>query len=284
MTMQGQTALVTGATSGIGKHIAIGLAREGATLILGSRDRERGEAARSEIAAASNNPSIEVGIVDVASIESIRNFAAEFAKTHDRLHLLVNNAGAWFTERRTSADGYELTLATNVLGPYLLTRLLEPQLAAPGKGRIVNVVSSFAGDYDIEDLEFTRRKYDGLKAYKQSKQALRMLTWGQAERLAGKGITSNAATPGFVKTDLNRNAKGFTAKMLNFFAKLFAVTAEKGAVTPLWVASAPELAGQTAKYFDAHKEKDGKFRDPGAIAALEKRCDELTARARERAA
>jgi NAD(P)-dependent dehydrogenase (short-subunit alcohol dehydrogenase family) len=282
--LSGKTALVTGATSGIGKHIAIGLARQGAKVIIGARDRERGEVARRDIEASAGDAHIEIALVDVASFASIRAFAEDVGRREPRLDVLVHNAGAWFTERRLSADGHELTFATNVLGPHLITRLVQPLLEASGSARIVNVVSSFAGDYDVDDLDFVSRAYNGLSAYKQSKQALRMLTWGQAARLAGTGITSNAAAPGFVKTGFNRNARGFMATMMGLSAKLFAVSPEKGAATPLWVASAPELAGVTGKYFDARKEKDGKFRDPEAIAALEARCDELTMRTRVRAA
>ena len=162
-----------------------------------------------------------------------------------------------------------------MLGPHLLTKLLLPKLRAPA--RIVNIVSGLAANYDASDLMFERRKYDGFKVYGQSKQALRMLTWGLAARLDGSGVTANAAAPGFVRTDFNQHAHGFTASMINVMARLFAVTPAKGADTPLWVAAAPELATANGKYFDGRKEKDGKFREPAAIADLERRCDELVA-------
>jgi NAD(P)-dependent dehydrogenase (short-subunit alcohol dehydrogenase family) len=213
--------------------------------------------------------------VDVSEASAIRVSAQEFEKQHPRLDILVNNAGAWFTDRRESRDGHELTLATNVLGPYLLTKLLEPRLRASGPARVVNIVSAFAGDYDANDLEWKTRKWDGFKAYGQSKLALRMLTWGQARRLEGSGVTANAAAPGFVKTDFNQNAHGFMAAMIGFSAKLFAVTPAKGADTPLWAAATAELAGQSGKYFDGRKEKDGKYRDAPAVDDLERRCEEL---------
>src|SRR5262249_36848923 len=154
-------------------------------------------------------------------------------------------------------------------------KLLLPKLKGPS--RIVNIVSAMAANYDASDLNFERRKYDGFKVYGQSKQALRMLTWGLAARLEGTGVTANCAAPGFVKTDFNQNAHGFTAGMINLMSSLFAVTPAKGADTPIWVASAPELEKANGKYFDARKEKDGKFRDPAAIADLEKRCEEMVA-------
>jgi NAD(P)-dependent dehydrogenase (short-subunit alcohol dehydrogenase family) len=210
--------------------------------------------------------------LDVASVASIRAFAAAFRRSFDSLHILVNNAGAWFTDRRVSGDGHELTFATNVLGPYLLTELLTDVLVASQPARVVNVVSSIAGDYDPQDLDFVHRKFDGFKAYAQSKQALRMLTWGLAARLKGTGVTANAAAPGFVRTNFNQHAKGFVATMIGLSSRLFAVTPEKGADTPLWVATAPELANVTGEYFDGRKQKDGKFREPAALVDLETRC------------
>jgi NAD(P)-dependent dehydrogenase (short-subunit alcohol dehydrogenase family) len=271
--LSGKTALVTGATGGIGKEIARGLAKLGATVVIGARNPERGEAARAELAGDTGNSNLSVMALDVADMKSVRAFAAAFGERP--LHILVNNAGAWFTDRRQSPDGHELTLATDVLGPHLLTSLLLPRLRASGPARIVNIVSSLAGNYDAEDLQFQKRKFDGFKAYAQAKQALRMLTWGQAARLAGSQVTANTAAPGFVRTDFNQNARGFIPSMINFSLRLIGVTPAEGADTPLWVSAAPELEGASGKYFDARKEKDGKYRDPAAIADLERRCDEL---------
>ncbi len=267
--LAGKTALVTGATGGIGKEIARGLARLGATVILGARNPAKAEATQIELAKEAEDPkAVRAMALDVASLASIRAFAKEFDGKYDALHLLVNNAGAWFSDRRTSPDGHELTFATNVLGPYALTKLLEPALRKGKPSRVVNVVSSFASDYDASDLEFAKRKFDGFKAYGQSKLALRMVSWMLASELGKDGVTVNAAAPGFVKTDFNQNAHGFTATMINFSAKLFAVSAAEGADTPLWVAASPEVEGQTSKYFEKRREKDGKFRDRAALDAL----------------
>lgn len=277
--MSGKVAIVTGATGGIGKEIARGLARLGATVVIGARNAERGNTAWDDITKDSGNANVSVLPLDVASLASIRAFAGAFGEKFDRLDVLVNNAGAWFTDRKLSADGYELTFATNVLGPHLLTKLLLPRLRASGPSRIVNIVSAMAANYDATDLMFERRKFDGFKAYGQSKQALRMLTWGLATQLEGSGVTANAAAPGFVRTEFNRNAHGFISVMIGLSARLFAVTPEKGADTPIWVASAPELSGSTGKYYDVRQEKDGKFRDAVAIADLERRCDEYVSTA-----
>lgn len=273
--MSGKITIVTGSTGGIGKEIARGLARMGATLVLAARNRDKAAATQKELVAETGNQDVSVMILDVSSPASIRTFVDSFAKKHDRLHVLVNNAGVWFTDRHDSPEGRELTFATNVLGPYLLTKLLLDRLRAAAPSRIVNVVSALAANYDGSDLEFERRKYDGFKAYGQSKQALRMLTWGLAERLKESGVTANAAAPGFVKTDFNQNAHGFMATMINLSAKLFAVSAAEGADTPLWAAVAPELESETGKYFDGRKEKDGKFREPGPIAELEAMCEAM---------
>lgn len=265
------TAVVTGATSGIGKEIARGLVRLGATVVLGARDEQRGAAAKADIGG-----DVVVLPLDVADLASIREFAATVTERFPTLHLLVNNAGAWYTDRKQSPDGHELTFATNVLGPYLLTDQLQAPLRAAGQARIVNVVSGIANNYDATDLQFDRRPYDGFQAYAQSKQALRMLTWGQARRLADTGVTANAAAPGFVRTGFNRNAKGFRAGLINLSVRLFASSPAKGADTPLWVATAPELRAVTGKYFSGRTEKDGGFHDQTAIADLERRCAELT--------
>jgi NAD(P)-dependent dehydrogenase (short-subunit alcohol dehydrogenase family) len=272
----GKVAVVTGATAGIGKEVARGLVRQGVTVVIGARSQERGESARAELAAGvAPGGGVSVLPLDVADQDSIRRFAKEVAARHPAIDVLVNNAGAWFTDRRLSPQGHELTLATNVLGPHLLTELLLDPLVASGHARVVNVVSSITGDYDPTDLQFTRRTYDGFKAYAQSKQALTMLTWGLAVRFEGTGLTANTAAPGFVRTEFNRNAHGFKAAMIGMSARLFGVSAAKGADTPLWVATADELSGVTGTSFAGRKAEPTKYRDPDPIADLERRCREM---------
>ncbi len=267
--LSGKVAIVTGATGGIGKEIARGLARMGATLIVCARNPSKGAEVVSEIKKDAKKPdSVSAMTLDVSSLASIKKFVDEFKTKHDALHILVNNAGAWFSDRRESADKHELTFATNVLGPYMLTKLLADRLRAGAPSRVVNVVSGLAGNYDASDLEWSKRKYDGFKAYAQSKQALRMLTWHFADDLGKDKVVAIAAAPGFVKTDFNQNASGFVASMINFSAKLFADTPAQGADTPLWAAASKEAEGLTSKYVEKRKEKDGKFREKAPIAEL----------------
>jgi NAD(P)-dependent dehydrogenase (short-subunit alcohol dehydrogenase family) len=273
--MTGKLAIVTGATGGIGKEIARGLVRLGANVVVTARTPQRGEATRAELAADATGGELSAMPLDVADQASVRAFAAAVAVRYANVDVLVNNAGAWFTERRTSPDGHELTFATNVLGPHLLTETLLDPLRAAGGARVVNIVSSIAGDYDPTDLQFTRRPYDGFKAYAQSKQALTMLTWGLAERLRGDGVTANTAAPGFVRTNFNQNARGARAVMISLSARLFGVSPAKGADTPLWVATAPELDGVTGRSFASRKQVPAKFTEPGPIAELERLCQEL---------
>jgi NAD(P)-dependent dehydrogenase (short-subunit alcohol dehydrogenase family) len=269
------TAVVTGATGGIGKEIVRGLLRQGATVIIGVRSIGKGEALRSEFAKETGGGRVEILPLDVASMTSVRAFADAVARTHSTLQVLINNAGAWFNERGETAEGHELTLATNVLGPYLLARLLQPLLEAGKPARIVNITSSAVGNYEASDLEWKKRKYNGFKAYTQSKQALRMMTWKLAQRLEGSGVVANAVSPGFVKTDFLQNTTGIVAGMLRALT-IMAVSPEKGAATPLWVALAPECASVSGRYFEAHKEKDGKFRQQAPLDELETLLDGLT--------
>ncbi|MBJ7607286.1 MAG: SDR family NAD(P)-dependent oxidoreductase [Candidatus Dormibacteraeota bacterium] len=216
----GSVAIVTGASGGLGKEIARELVRLGAEVVVGVRDVGRGEAAKAEIAGGAEGR-VHVMQVDVATLASVRAFARSIQERFGSVQVLANNAGAWFTDRRLSADKVELTFATNVLGPHLLTGLLADPLRAEGGGRVVNVVSAISTKPDLTDLQFERRPYEGYQAYAQSKGALRMITWGWANRFQGTGVTVNAAAPGFVRTGFNRNARGLRAAFINLSGPVF---------------------------------------------------------------
>jgi NAD(P)-dependent dehydrogenase (short-subunit alcohol dehydrogenase family) len=275
-TSPSPVAVVTGATGGLGKEIVRGLLAAGITVIVGVRNLDKGAALQRDLAVAHGPDRVEVLPLDVADMQSVREFAAAVASRHDALVLLINNAGAWFNDRATK-DGHELTLATNVLGPYLLTQRLLPLLQANGRARIVNVVSAAVGDFDVSDLNWIQRKYDAFKAYRQSKQALQMVTQSFALKLSGTGVVANAASPGFVRTSFLKDAKGFVAVALRAISFL-AVTPAKGAETPLMVALSPELSEVSGRLYDGGKEKAPVAYDQQEMERLIKLLDEMTIR------
>ncbi len=261
-------AVVTGATGGLGREIVRGLVREGMAVVLGVRDPSKGEAVQLELCREPGGGRIEVLPLDLASLTSVRRFGASVADRHPSINLLVNNAGAWFNERRLSPDGHEMTLATNTLGPYLLTETLLPLLQAGKPSRIVNIVSAATGGYDVNDLDWKRRPFNGFKAYTQSKQAVRFMTWTLAGRLVGKGVVANAVSPGFVRTAFLDQATGMVATVLRVLSP-FATPPAKAADTPLWVALAPEWADKTGRYVEARKEKNGGSRRESDLESLD---------------
>lgn len=240
------------------------------------RDAGRGEAARAEIAADTNNPSVELMLVDLGSQRSIRDFADSFRARHSALHVLVNNAGIWSERRRESPDGIELVWATNQLGYSLLTSLLLPLLTKSAPARIVNVASRLARDLDLDDVEFKRRRYGGVRAYAQSKQANRMWTWALARRLEGSGVTANAMHPGGVSTALFAKGGGLLSLIGSFYMKLAGRTARKGADSVVWLAASPEVEGQNGKFWFERRELRCRFRDAATEERLWELCERMT--------
>ena len=273
--LQGKRILVTGPTAGIGRAIAFELAALGADMILGCRDLARGERTAEEIRRATGAQSIAVLQVDTSSQRSIRDFARTLRESHPRLDVLVNNAGVAQGERRTSVDGIELTFATNVLGYFLLTRELLDLLRASAPARIVNVASAFAGELDLDDLQFARRRYDGLKAYAQSKACNRLLTWALARRLAGSGVSATAYAPGFVAgTDLSRD---LPPAIRAAYRTRAGRTAEEGADTAVWLASSAAVEGISGKFFMDRRELPCELRDVATEEALWAECERYVA-------
>lgn len=257
--------LVTGANTGIGIEIARGLAGTGASVILACRNRGKGEAARNEIASRYKNENVELLIVDLASQQSIRAAAQEFRENHPILDVLVNNAGTSFPTRQESSDGIELTFATNVLGYHLLTELLLDSVKRAPAARIVNVASLMAYGLDLLDVQFVKRPYSATEAYAQSKQANRMLTWALARRLAGTTVTANALSPGAVDTPLlHAMAPGIRGR-----------TTAEGADTAIWLATSPEVAGVSGRFYTDRQELTCRFRNPVKEYALWELCDQL---------
>ena len=276
--LNGKTAIVTGASSGIGRETALGLARQGARVVLACRNPAKAEAVRAALAAESGNKDLEVQVLDVASLASVRAFAAAFLASGRPLDVLVNNAGGWSMDRETSTDGFELIWATNVLGPELLTRLLLPALKAAGKARVVNVSSTVAGGLDLDDVEFKKRPFSGFSAYSQAKQAGRMLTWALARELEGGGVTANALSPGLVKTELNRAVRGPMKLMFALMLPLMGKTPAQGADTSVWLASSPELEGVSGRFYEKRKASPCAFsKDAAALERLQRLCAGMAA-------
>jgi NAD(P)-dependent dehydrogenase (short-subunit alcohol dehydrogenase family) len=248
--MAGRTCLVTGATSGIGKATAAGLARHGAEVVLVARDPAKGEATAAEIQAATGNPHVEVLTADLSAQASIRHAAGEYRRRHDRLHVLVNNAGGYWATRHVTADGLELTFALNHLAYFLLTNLLLDLARASAPARIVNVTSGAqaVGDIHFDDLQFQQR-YRGQAAYNQSKLANVLFTYELARRLEGSGVVANSVAPGVVRTSFGLADPAAGQRLLTSVARPFMRTPEQGAATSVWLASSPEAQGVTGRYY-----------------------------------
>jgi len=275
-SMKGRTVVITGPTSGIGREIAAGLARLGATLVLGCRDTAKGLALAGELSAMGADGTPTVVGVDLATRSSVHQFAREVLRAHPRIHVLVNNAGVsrGTNPREQNDAGVELTFATNVLGYYLVSDLLLPGLRAAAPARIVNVASTFASDLELDDLQFTRRPWDSMKAYAQSKACDRLLTWELARRLEGSGVTANAMAPGLiVDTGLYRNAP--QEVMARLRPRGGGRTPADGADTAVWLASSQDLAGVTGKLWENRKEIPCQFRGTEPEGRLWRICESL---------
>lgn len=267
--------VVTGASSGIGKEVARNLAYFGATVVLGCRDRERGSRALEEIANDSGNDRVSLVIVDMASRASIRNFVRQVTAGGSPVHVLVNNAAVMPAERRVCPDGIEITWATNVLGPFTLTNLLLPALRRSGSARVVHVASSLARGLDLEDVQFTRRRYRSIAAYGQSKQALRMLAWGLAARVPGERVSVHACHPGSVATELFREQQGWFARALRL-GRAFLKSPDVGALTPTFVAADPSVQSPSGRWWIDQQASTCTFaEDREQIARLWQLCVEM---------
>ena len=261
MTPQQRTALITGATGAIGKAIALEIARHpDYRLVLLCRDRHRAAAAASEISTSSGNENVSHELVDLSSKTSI---AALAHRLQDPVHVLVNNAAATSRRRRETPDGIELQFASNVLGYFWMIQAFADHLRAAAPSRVVNVASYWAGDLDLDDLEFKRRPYDNNTAYRQSKQANRMLTVAFAERLRPHGVAVNACHPGDVNSSLS-NDLGFGGHE----------SPQAGARTPAWLATDPIGQHETGKYFEHMRMRSCPFgQDLTAVDALYEACE-----------
>jgi len=210
MLMNGKICLVTGASSGIGKATALGLAKLGATVVMVCRDTARGEAALSEIKQKSGNNSLDLLVADLSSQAEIRSLASEYRGKYQHLHVLINNAGVYYTKRHVTVDGLEAMFAINYLARFLLTNLLLDIIKSSAPARVINVAGAYhaKGKLNFDDLQ-GGNDFDGQQANHQSKLADVLFTYELARRLEGTGVTVNCLHPGMVATSLVDKDKDF---------------------------------------------------------------------------
>ena len=278
-TMKGKRILITGPTSGVGREMAVQLASLGAEVILGCRDLKAGKQVVAEIKRRTGSSKAVAMHLDTSSQASIRSFVVAFRKKYRRLHVLINNASGnrGTLPKIKSADGIELTFATNVVAYYLLVHELRDVLVASAPARIINVASAFASDLDLDDLQFDRRPFESFKAYAQSKACDRLLTWALARRVEGSGVTANAMTPGLITdTRLYRNAPPELVERLRGYSR--GRTIEQGADTGVWLASSAEVEGVTNKFFQDREELECEFRNKQDEERLWQICTELASK------
>lgn len=269
--MKGKTCIITGATDGIGLEAAAGLGALGARLVLVGRNRAKGEVVLEALRERVPGIQAEMHHADLSRRDEIRRLAPELLAAAPRIDVLLNNAGAFFAKRVVVEDGLEQTFALNHLGYFRLTALLRERLIASAPARIVNVASEAHRNatLDFDDLQ-TARGYNGWKAYQRSKLANILFTRALAWRLLGTGVTANCLHPGFVKTSFGDNNRGFWGVGIRLGKLFAAISIPRGAETPVYLASAPEVGGVTGKYFDKCRK-----REPNAAARNDKDAERL---------
>jgi retinol dehydrogenase 14 len=253
--MAGKTVLVTGASGGIGRATALGLATMGAHLAITGRDRGRTEGAAREIREAGGGQ-VEVFVRDLSSQSEVRRLVDEVLQNLPRLDVLVNNVGGYWDTRHVTADGLEHTFALNHLAPFLLTHLLLDRLTQSAPARVVTVSSNAQaqGRIDFDDLQ-GELSYSGARAYSQSKLANVLFSYELARRLQGTSVTANALHPGVVSTSFGAEDPATVQRVFIPFLRPFMKTPTHGAATSIHLASAPDLEQVTGRYFADSKPK-----------------------------
>ncbi len=271
--LKDQVILITGATDGLGKAVAAELAATGATVLVHGRDDRRGEETINDIGARAPSSSLHWHRANLSSLQEVRELASDIINEHDRLDLLVNNAGVGSTlpgdgTRLESTDGIELRFAVNYLATFLLTRLLEPLLVKSAPARVVNVSSAGQAPIDFDDV-MLERAYGGQRAYAQSKLAQIMFTFDLAEDLAGTGVTANCLHPAtFMPTKIVLAARGGATSTL-----------EEGVRATMRLLTDPGLDTVTGRYYNGLQEARAMDQayDVDARRRLRRLSEELTA-------
>jgi len=277
-TLSGKTVVLTGASSGIGRATALGLADEGARLFLVGRTPERCEETLGEIRRRTGRDDAVMLRADLSSLKEVRRLADELLARADRVHVLINNAGVTLLQRQLTVDGLEATFATNHLAYFLLTGLLLPRLRESAPARIVNVASDAHrfGRLDLSDLQ-NERRYRAMRVYGQSKTANLLFTQELARRIAGSGVTANALHPGGIRSNLGRS-EGSAMELVRKLVGLFLKPPEEGARTSLYLACSPEVEGVSGRYYAKCRERTpaAHARDAELARRLWERSEELT--------
>lgn len=252
--IEGKTCLITGSTSGIGKEIAIGLAKMKANVVLVGRSKAKCQATLEEIwrnaSISTNKNRVSYLLADLSSQASIHQLANEFLDSYESLDILINNAGVFLSRRSTTVDSIEYTFAVNHLAPFLLTNLLFERIKASSPSRIITTssVAHRGAHINFDNLQFERGRYNGVEAYRQSKLANILFTKELARRSRGSGVTSNCFHPGGVRTNLVQSSPWYY-RLIWAIINPFLVSPKKGADTAIYLASSSKVAEISGKYF-----------------------------------
>jgi retinol dehydrogenase-12 len=247
----GKVCVVTGGTRGLGRSTAEALAQMGATVVIHGRNADAVEKIARDIARSTSNANISGAVGSFDSLADVRRIAQEILIRHDRIDVLVNNAGAVTAKRKSTLDGLEWQIGVNHMAPFLLTNLLLDRMKATPSSRIVTVSSGAhrRGMLELDDLNWEHRRYDGLQAYGDSKLANILFTRELARRLEGTDVTAKCVHPGLVATNIF-SGMGLIGQVFGLLARPWLLSAKKGAKTAIHVAASPEVAGITGEYFD----------------------------------
>jgi len=275
--MEGKVALITGGTSGIGKAASTALGYRGAEVVVAGRNKERAEAAVGEIQRGSGSQRVSLMLADLAVQAEVRGLAQAFKERHDRLDVLVNNAGLILSKRTQTPDGIETTLAVNHLAPFLLTNLLLDVLKKSAPSRVITVSSEARrrAEIDFDDLQ-SERHYRAFQVYGMTKLANILFTYELAERLRGTGVVVNCVHPGGVNTNFGKNNRNLGTLLFRAF-KPFMRTPEQGADTIVYLASSPEAEEMSGRYLaDREEVSPAQPRDEAMQRRLWEVSEELT--------
>lgn len=249
--MQGSVAVVTGGSGGIGFVCAQSLAARGAQVILVGRNPDKCADAAAAIQSSTGSDKVSFEVADLSLLAEVRPLAGRLLDSHGQIDVLLNNAGGFFRQRRETAEGLEYTFALNHMAYFVLTDLLLPALREAQQGRIINVASGVhrRGSVNFDDPQ-GKTAYAGWPAYCQSKLMNVMFTYALARRLADTAVTANSLHPGFVRSKFGHNNPGLAGLILRLSQIVLAISPEAGAKTPLYLATAPELADSSGQYFE----------------------------------